>query len=86
MIVGASLGCPRRRVPGLATQGCVIPTVEGIVTDLKIPLDERALDRLTLTSDAAVVAYQEQRLTLQAARKVRDHLAHKQTGAEDEIA
>jgi hypothetical protein len=62
-----------------------------IVTELKSPLDESALDRLTLASDAAVVAYQEQRLELQAARKVRDNrqrtnLAQTQTGGDDEIA
>ena len=61
------------------------------MTELKSPLDERALDRLTLASDAAVVAYQEQRLELQAARKVRDsrqrtNLAQTQTGGDDEIA
>jgi hypothetical protein len=63
----------------------------GIVTELKIPLDERALDRLMLGTDAAVVSYKEQRLKLQAARKVRDNrpradLANTQTGEDDEIA
>jgi hypothetical protein len=63
----------------------------GIVTDLKTPLDERALDRLMLGTDAAVVAYQGQRLKLQAARKARNNRpraesAHTQTGGEDEIA
>jgi hypothetical protein len=61
-----------------------------ILTELRTPLDERALDRLTLGTDAAVVAYQEQRLKLQAARKVRDSrqradLARTQTGGADEI-
>ena len=61
------------------------------MTELKTPLDERALDRLTLATDAAVVSYQEQRLKLQAARKARDNrqradLAHTQTGGDDEIA
>jgi hypothetical protein len=61
------------------------------VTELKTPLDERALDRLTLATDAAVVAYQEQRLKVQATLKVRDNRqraesAHTQTGGEDEIA
>jgi hypothetical protein len=61
------------------------------VTEPKTPLDERALDRLMLATDSAVVAYQEQRLKVQAARKARDNrqradLAHKQTGADDEIA
>jgi hypothetical protein len=61
------------------------------VTELRIPLDTRALDRLMLGTDAAVVAYQEQRLKLQAARNVRDNRqradrAHTQTGADDEVA
>ena len=61
------------------------------MTELKTPLDERALDRLTLATDAAVVAYQEQRLKLQAARKARHNrqradLAQTQTGGDDEIA
>lgn len=43
----------------------------GIVTELKTPLDERALDRLTLATAPAVVAYQEQRLKLEAARMAR---------------
>jgi hypothetical protein len=63
----------------------------GIVTELKTPLDERALDELMLATDAAVVSYQEQRLKLQAARTVRDNRrradsAHAQTGEDDEIA
>ena len=42
-------------------------------------------------TEAAVVAYQEQRLELQDARKARnnrqrDESAHTQTGGEDEIA
>ncbi len=45
----------------------------GIVPKLKTPLDERTLDRLMLGTNAAVVAYQEQRLKLQATRKVRDN-------------
>jgi hypothetical protein len=65
--------------------------MERIVTEPKIPLDERALDRLTLATDAAVVSYQEQRLKLQAARKARDNrqradLARKQTDEDDENA
>jgi hypothetical protein len=61
------------------------------VTDPKTPLDERALDRLTLASDAAVLVYQEQRLKLQIARRVRDNrqrsdLPHKQSGADDQIS
>jgi hypothetical protein len=63
----------------------------GIVTKPKSPLDERALDRLTLSTDTAVVSYQEQRLKLRAAQTVRDNrqradLAHTQTGGDDEIA
>jgi hypothetical protein len=61
------------------------------VTERKIPLDERALDRLMLATDAAVVSYQEQRLKIQAARKARDNRqradsAHTLTGEGDEIA
>jgi hypothetical protein len=61
------------------------------VTELKIPLDKPALDRLTLGTDAAVVTYQEQILKLKAARKVRNNrqaadLAHTQTGGDDEVA
>jgi hypothetical protein len=60
------------------------------VTELKIPLDEHALDRLTLGTDAAVIAYQEQRLQLQAKRKMRDKrgadLAQTQTRGNDEVA
>jgi hypothetical protein len=63
----------------------------GIVTELKIPLDERALDGLMLATDAAVVSYHQQRLKLQAARKARDNrqrveLAHTQISGDDEIA
>ena len=69
----------------------LLPTMGGILTELKTPLDERALDRLTLATDPAVVAYQEQRLELQAARKLRDNwqradLTNTQTGGDDEIA
>jgi hypothetical protein len=61
------------------------------VTELKIPLDECAMNRLMLGTGAAVIAYQEQRLKLRAARKVRGNRqradpAHTQTGGEDEIA
>ena len=60
------------------------------VTEPKTPLDELALDGLMLASDAAVVSYQEQRLKLQATRKVRDNrqradLAPTQTGGDDEV-
>jgi hypothetical protein len=69
----------------------LLPTVGGIVAQPKKPLDERALDRLTLATDAAVAAYQEQRLRLQTTRKVRDNrqradLAQTQIGEDDEIA
>ena len=39
------------------------------MTELRTPLDERALDRLTLRSDAAVASYQEQRLKVETGRK-----------------
>ena len=63
----------------------------GIVTELKSSLDERALDRLTLATDGAVVSYQEQRLKLEAARKARHNqqridLVRTQTGGDDENA
>lgn len=59
------------------------------MTELRIPLDMRALDTLTLGTDAAVAAYQEQRLKLEAARKARHNrqaadLAHPQSRKEDE--
>jgi hypothetical protein len=62
-----------------------------IVTEPKTPFDQRALDGLMLATDAAVISYQEQRLKLRAARKVRDSrqqadLAHTQTGEDDVIA
>jgi len=63
------------------------------VTGPKTPLDERALDGLIAwLPTRAVVSYQEQRLKLQVARKLRDHstatpdLAHRQTFGDDEIA
>ena len=61
------------------------------MTALRTALDERALDRLMLGTDAAVVAYQEQRFQLQAAQNARDtrrrvDLAHTQSGGDDEIA
>ena len=40
------------------------------MTELKTPLDERALDALMIATDAAVAAYQEQGLKLRAARTV----------------
>jgi hypothetical protein len=42
------------------------------VTAPEVPLDGRALNRLVLATDAARVSYEEQRLKLQTARKVRD--------------
>jgi hypothetical protein len=62
-----------------------------MVTDLKTPLDERALNRLMLGTNAAVISFQKQRLKLQAARKARNNrqradLAQTQTGKDDEIA
>jgi hypothetical protein len=61
------------------------------VTELKTPLDERALDRLMLGTDAGVVSHQKQRLQLQAARKARNNrqradLVQTQTGKGDESA
>jgi hypothetical protein len=63
----------------------------GTMTELRIPLDTRALDRLMLGSDAAVAAYQEQRLKLEAARKARHNpqaadFAHRQSGRDDEVS
>jgi hypothetical protein len=82
---------PGRWVPASQLKVALLTITGKIVTEPKTPLDERALDGLMLASDAAVVAYQEQRLKLQAARKVRDHrkradLAGTQTGGDDEIA
>jgi hypothetical protein len=61
------------------------------VTELKSSLDERALDRLTLATDAAVLSYQQERLRLQAAGQVRHNrqrvdLTQKKVGGDDEIA
>jgi hypothetical protein len=61
------------------------------VTELKTPLDERALDRLTLRTDAAVVAYNGKRLKLQAARKARHnrqgaYFARTRSSGDDEVA
>jgi transcriptional regulator with XRE-family HTH domain len=41
------------------------------MADLKKPLDQGALDELTLGSDEAHAAYQEQRLTLEVGRTIR---------------
>jgi hypothetical protein len=77
--------------PDTQLKVAVSPTTRGIVTELKTPLDERALDRLMLGTDAAIDACQEQRLKQQAARKLRDNrqradLANTQTGGHDENA
>ena len=61
------------------------------MTELKSSLDERALDRLTLATDAAVLSYQRERLRLQAARQVRHNrqrvdLTQNKVGGDDEIA
>jgi hypothetical protein len=77
--------------PDTQLEVALLPTRGGIVTELKTPLDERALDRLMLGTDAAVASYQEQGLKPQAARKVRDNgprtdLAQTQTGEDSEIA
>lgn len=61
------------------------------MTELKSSLDERALDRLTLATDAAVLSYQQERLRLQAAGQVRHNrqrvdLTQKKVGGDDEIA
>jgi hypothetical protein len=60
------------------------------VTELRIPLDTPALDRLMLGTDAAVAAYQEQRLKLEAARKACHNrqaadLANPQSDRDDKI-
>ena len=79
-------GCPASQL-----KVALLPTMGGIVIKLKTPLDERALDRLTLATNAAVLSYQQERLRLQAARKARHNrqrvdLAKTQTDGDDEIA
>ena len=79
-----------RRVPARQPTVALSPEMGGVVTEVKTPLDERALDRLMLGTDAAVVAYQDQRLKVQASQKARNHRqsgvsAHMQTGGDDEI-
>ena len=79
-------GCPASQL-----KVALLPTMGGIVIKLKTPLDERALDRLTLATDAAIVPYQEQRLRLQGARKARHNRqrvdsAQTKAGGDDEIA
>ena len=62
------------------------------MTELRIPLDTRALNELGVwVPIPAIAAYQEQRLKLEAARKARDSqertdLAKSQTGEDDELA
>jgi hypothetical protein len=60
------------------------------VTEVGNPLDTRALDRLMLGTDAAVAAYKEQRLKLDAAREAHHDrqapdLAHPQSSRDDEL-
>lgn len=91
MIIGESPSRLAHWVSASQRKVALLRTMGGIVTELKTPLDERALDQLTLATDAAVVACQEQRLKLQAARKVGDNrqradLARTQSGGDDEIA
>jgi hypothetical protein len=90
IIIGKS-GSPGPLVPASQLKVAQLPTTERKVVELKTPLDERGLDRLMLASDAAVVAYQEQRLRSQTVRKARDNrqradLAHTQTDEDDEVA
>jgi hypothetical protein len=80
-----------RRLRAWELEAALLPTMGGIVTVLKTPLDQRAMDGLTLATDAAVAAYQEQRLKQEAARKVRENrqrsdLARTQSSGDDEIA
>ena len=61
------------------------------MTELKTAIDERAMNRMMLATGAAVIAYKEQRLKLQAARKLRDNLqrddlVNRQFAEEDDIA
>jgi hypothetical protein len=77
-------------VPDLQPTVALFPAMGGIVRELKTPLDERALDRLTLATAAAVVAFHEQRLEIQAALMVRNdneqaELAQTRTNPSDEI-
>src|SRR5208282_2038329 len=43
-----------------------------LMSEFKTPLGRRELDALTLPTEEALLAYKEQRLELQAARKTRD--------------
>ena len=47
------------------------PPLEAHMADSKKPLDQGALDALTLSNDEARAAYQEQRLTLEVGRTIR---------------
>lgn len=78
-------------MPATHLEVALLLTLRGIVTELKTPLNERALDRLTLATEEAVVSYKEQCLKLQATRRAshnrqRADLARTQTGWDDEIA
>lgn len=55
------------------------------MADLKKPLDQHALDALTLTTDEARAAYQEQRLTLEVGRTIR-HARKKADLTQTELA
>ena len=60
------------------------------MAEFKTPLGRRELDALTLGTEEALLAYQEQRLELQAARKTRDErklagLTKAKSSTDDEI-
>jgi hypothetical protein len=67
------LGCVANTGDSAGNVFCAILVVEGIdVTDLKTSLGVHELDALTLSTETAHVAYEEQRRKLQAGRKSRD--------------
>jgi hypothetical protein len=60
------------------------------MADLKTPLGRRELDALTLSTEAALMEYEEQRRKLQVGRKTRDerrlaNLIQTQSSSDDEI-
>jgi hypothetical protein len=60
------------------------------MAEFKTPLGRRELDALTLGTEEALLAYKEQRLELQAARKTRDErklagLTKAESSTDDEI-
>jgi hypothetical protein len=60
------------------------------MASLKTPLGRRELDALTLSTEAALAEYKEQRRKLQAGRKTRDerkptNLTQPQSSSDDEI-